>query len=383
MNITGIAFKFLFFTAMTDQALDFEVPFAGEDKAITQINRTSFGTEIKRFSMPDETRDKFIALIDKYDITSWIGITPALPEVNDSGIGKKIGLLTLKTDDGTSHKITFRETENGSEASVEMRKLCFDSTKEELKISEETIYPSLNDCRGIKEEHGPVIGVETSHFSMGMMYGSNQTTTQIVEKVAGKDNTVLVTYKIQAGQSPEASSSKEITSDIFAKVQELSDKENLPAWRYACMDPSIPIDRSMMATDYSARSSVTLCYDDSLITGNPRTRCSIGSTEYYMKTPEEQSIIYKLVDECVAQSGLSEQVKALAMPGPGPNDMFNPLMSGFMGMGMVSPGNQQTQQISEQISNEISNENSEWTCKACGQTGLTGKFCYNCGSSRC
>ena len=82
----------------------------------------------------------------------------------------------------------------------------------------------------------------------------------------------------KAGNEPETSDSRELRSDILAKVQEISDRENLPCWHYACVDPSIPVDRSMMPMDYSSSDCVNIYYDDSLITGCPRIKRTIGES---------------------------------------------------------------------------------------------------------
>ena len=339
MSITGIRYRFIFFSKEMERSNDAEIPFTGDDLTITNMIRSPFGTEIKRYSSSEETVKKFTDLIDKYDITSWIGKTPAAPEVYDDDHTHTASFLTLRFEDGSTEDITFRETteDTGNKAAEEFRVLFFDATKNETMISQEIQYPSLEQCRGIKEEHGPVIALETISSSSGMMMNSNKTITETVEKVKDREGTVLVTIRKKEGNNPEASGSKEISSDIFSKIQELSDKENLPSWNYAQTDPSVPSDMSMMPLDYSSSSNIRIYYDDSLITGCPRVKRTIGKTAQSMGGADVCSAIYDMIGECISRSG-------------------------------ITPENLEA--------------GDSWTCRNCGTSGLTTKFCMECGSPR-
>ena len=236
---------------------------------------------------------RFNDIIAKYNIADWIGKTPAQPQASTTGSTYIVPLMTLHLDDGTDAKITFREADagTGNEAAEDLRKLILWATSDENKISEEKIYPDLETCKRIKEEHGPVIAVETYYSSNGMMMNSNQTVTQLIEKVPGKEGTVKVTVTKKAGQEPEATGSNELESDIFTKIQEISDSENIPGWQYVCRDPSIPVDRSMIPTDFSSSSSLYLYYDDSLITSVPRVKRTIGESARQMGGEETDNKI--------------------------------------------------------------------------------------------
>ena len=236
MTITGIELNLMFCTGSGyNNTIEANIPFTGESLVLTGVKRSEKENEIKKYKLTGETIDGFLALIEKYGITDWIGKEPSVPKAAAGGDMMSAVFLTVNFEDGNKSRITFREVpeETGREAPLAFRKLYFDSASSENLISEETLYPSLKECREIEEEHGPVTAIETGSFTMGMMYGSNETYTQLIEKVEGKEGTVRVTIKRQRGNDPEQTSSKEIRSDIFSKVQEISDKENLPCWHYA------------------------------------------------------------------------------------------------------------------------------------------------------
>lgn len=339
MTITGIRYRFISFSRDNERSNDVEIPFTGDDLTITNVIRSVFGTEVKRYSSSEETVKKFMALIDKYDITGWAGKTPSAPEAYDDDHTHTASFLTLRFEDGTAEDITFREVseDTGNKAAEEFRILFFDSAKNENLISQEKQYPSLEQCRSIKEEHGPVIAVETRSSSSGMMMNSDKTVTETVERVKYREGTVLVTIRKKDGNFPEESGSAEITSDIIKKIQELSDRENLPSWNYAQTDPSAPADPSMMVYDHSSSSCINIYYDDSLITGCPRVKRTIGGAARSMGGAEVEKTIEKLIGDLVNNSGIT--VKA-------------------------------------------SESGGTWTCRNCGTSGLTTKFCMECGSPR-
>lgn len=400
MTITGINYKFIMFSPYSDHISEAVIPFMGDDPVITQTIRESYETTVTKFPLSRETIDQYLALIDEYKITEWIGKTPAAPEVfNDENLHES-SLLTLLFDDGSSAEITFREVpkETGKEAEKRFRILFFASTKNELKLSEEKHYPNLKECREIKEIHGPVVAVETSHFSSGMMYNSNVTVKQKIEKVPGKEGVVLVTVSRKAGNLPEETDCKETSSDILSKVQEISDRENIPGWHYACVDPSIPVDRSMMPLDYSSSSSLNIYYDDSLITGCPRVKRTIGEKACDMGGRETDRTITEMVNECVSKSGAKVEVSTvnpyIAAQYEAGNIPQTPV-NGFTGMGMgmfMNPGLMQQAPASPAEPAPSSTEttgqsqtapasNDTWNC-GCGAKGLTGKFCPECGYPR-
>jgi len=368
MNLLGIVFHFLAVSSFGDRAFSAEIPFTGDDHILLQTELGSFESTVKKYQLSQETVDQFKSLIDKYNILEWIGKPVMPPEIVD-GTNAAVCSLTLRFDDETSADITFRETdkETGEAAAKAFRTLFFDSRKDESLISEEEIYPTIKDCREMKETHGPVVAVETNAFSMGMMYGSNQTTIRTIEKIPDKEGMVLVTVKKQAGNKPEVSESKECASDVLEKIREVSEKENLPCWHYVRRDPSKPDCRPVIM-DYSSSYSISLFYDDSLITGNPKTKRTLEDNISYLGGEEAVKALRELVSNCVATAGISLEMPqmnlfdqtngmplAMAEPAPDFQKMFP---------GMIQPSQATT---------------AEWTCKGCGKTGLTSKFCPECG----
>ena len=387
MTITGIELNLMFCTdSGYNNSIEANIPFTGESLVLTETKRAEHDTEVKKFKLTRETIGDFLALIEKYGITDWIGKEPSAPKAAAGGDMMSACFLTLVFEDGSKGLITFREVpeETGHEAAFAFRKLFFDSIKDEDLILAEPVYPSLKECREIKEEHGPVIAVETGSFTMGMMYGSNETYTQLIEKTG--EGAVRVTIKRQRGNDPEETNSKEISSDIFSKVQEISDKENLPCWYYAAKDPSVPVDYSMRPTDYSASGWIYIYFDDSLITGFPKVKRTISETACDLGGKEVDRTITKLVNECVAASGV--KVDMTPPPFPGKIAMADPnaMPMGTLGMmqimqtGMMA-GVQAGMGTPSETKEPPVSDGGPWDC-SCGAKGLTGKFCSECGYPR-
>lgn len=388
MTITGINYRFTIFSLMMDHTSEAEIPLAGDDLVMTETIRETYQTLIKKFPLSEDTVARYLGLIDKYGITGWVGKTPAAPVVYDDTNTHTISFLTLKFDDGSSADITFREAdaETGKEAAEEFRKLFFDAARDDKKISEETIYPDLKACRNIKEEHGPVVAVETGSSSSGMMMGSNESYYQTVEKIKDKEGYVLVTVKRKRGNGPEVISTEETASDILARVNEISVKENLPGWNYACADPKIPVDTSMIPTDYSSSGWLNIYYDDSLITGCPRAKRTIGEKACKMGGKDVDKTITGMINECVAKSGAKTELPEIN-PFMDPNmppfsTAPNPMM-GYIGMGMAmgAGAGMDTSNTAATLSESVSNPDGSWDC-SCGNKGITGKFCPECGQRR-
>ena len=375
MVLTSIRYVFMIVSPTMDSTLEGRIPLAGNVYEITQYKRDSHETSVKHFKMTQEIEDRYISLIGKYGIEDQAGKIQSEPAVFKDGHSHAVSFLILCYDDGSEKKVAFRETDAScKEAAEEFRKLFFSVTSDENLISETLEYPTLKQCRELKEEHGPVVAVETSFFSSGMMYGSNQSVVQLVEKVEGIDGMVRVTVRKKAGNEPEVSDSRELRSDILAKVQEISDRENIPCWHYACIDPSIPVDRSMMPLDYSSHGCVNIYYDDSLITGCPRIMRTIGESACKMGGKEVDSLLSKMVCDCVTESGVDVKmpdvkIQNFSTMGMGQDPSLTKEFEGIRKAQEAAVGAPAVQK----------DAHGTWTCDECGQAGNTGKFCPNCG----
>ena len=382
MNITGIYYKIVFISVDSDHTfehvMEAEIPFEGDDLSVIQIARESICTTYEKYSQTKDVIDQFKALIEKYNVIDWIGKTPALPKKIECDSRGELSYLTLRFEDGSSATVTFREVpeEIGKEAESEFKKLFFSCIKDEKKISEEETYPTLKECRELKEEHGPVVAIETSTFENGMMYNSNIWRRQTIEKIPDKEGIVRVTLYRKQGDLPEQTDIKEVASDIFTKIQDISDRENLPVWNYAAIDPSLPRE---IVFDYTFNAEINIYYDDSLITGAPRAKRTIGEAACKMGGKEVDKAISMLIRECVAASGANIEISTVnpflapatqgGMPGaPG-------AMPQFMGLGTFMNQTPATD-TSEPA------PTGPWDCP-CGQKGNTGKFCPECGGPRC
>ena len=388
MNITGINYKIVYIsvdsTHTFDHVMEAEIPFEGSDISVTKINRESVYTKLTKYSQTEDIIGQFKALIEKYGITEWIGKTPALPQKIECDGRGNLSYLTLRFDDGTSSTVTFREVpeETGKEASSEFSKLFYECIKDEKQISEEETYPTLNQCRELKEEHGPVVAIETSSFESGMMYNSNIWYTQTIEKVPDKEGVVKVTLKRKQGDLPEQTDSKEVESDIFAKVQEISDRENLPVWNYAALDPSLSRE---IVFDYTFSSNINIYYDDTLVTGASGIKRSIGEAACKMGGSEVDKQLSALIKECVSQSGDKIEVSTAnpylytaAELGSVPQQIP---MTAFMGIGQMQQQIDALNQANAAGQSSKPQDEGPWNC-SCGKTGLTGKFCPECGNPR-
>ncbi len=375
MVLNFIRYVSMIVSPTMDHTIEIRIPLSGDEQEISQYIRDSHETSIKHFKLTQEIKDRYISLIGKYGIEDQAGKIQSEPAVFDDGHTHTVSFLILCYDDGSGKKVAFRDNDAScKEVAEEFRKLFISVTSDENLISESLEYPTLKQCREMKEEHGPVVAVETSFFSSGMMYGSNQSVVQLVEKVEGADGMVRVTVSKKAGNEPEASDSRELRSDILSKVQEISDRENLPCWHYACIDPSIPIDRSMMPMDYSSHGCVNIYYDDSQITGCPRIKRTIRESACKMGGKEVDSLLSKMVCACVIESGVDVKMpdvklRIFSTMGMGQDPS---LTKAFDGMRMAREAAMEAQAVQKDAPGT-------WTCSECGQAGNTGKFCQNCG----
>ena len=145
MTVTSINYKWIIVNTFSDIITEAEIPLTGDDPVITTTVRESYETRIKKYNLSKEDADRYTALIGKYNLTELTGKDNPVPEVSDENSTNVCAMLTLRFDDGSTGKITLWEKPAGlyAEAASEFRLLFFDLTKDDNKISEETVYPSL------------------------------------------------------------------------------------------------------------------------------------------------------------------------------------------------------------------------------------------------
>ena len=68
MAVTGIKYFFMVVSPTMDHTLEGRIPLAGDESEITQYNRDSYKTSVKRFKLTHEIRDRYISLIEKYGL---------------------------------------------------------------------------------------------------------------------------------------------------------------------------------------------------------------------------------------------------------------------------------------------------------------------------
>ncbi len=345
--ITGLNICLTFFSSQSEHSMQAALKLAGDEGVVTKTVRHPFETEKTCYRLRPELKERCRELIERY-VEGKETETEETPKPAEESGMKMAVILTLYPDEGKEETRIFRPGDGGAakEAAEGFRKLFFDLTRDEDKISSEMLYPKLRECRELKESHGPVCGAEYAYYSSGMMYGSNQTTSKLVEKL--DTGRVRVTIRKQAGNMPEEAESGELDSDIIERIQEISDRENIATWEYACIDPSIEVDRGNIPLDYSRSDSVSVYYDDTAITGAARVKRTIGNAACRMGGQEVFDQIRGLVNDAESQSGIQ-----LAMPQFGP--FRNP-----MAPQAAAPG--------------------QWLC-SCGASN-EGKYCSNCGMKK-
>ena len=385
-DIVSLNFRFInVLTSTFVHTREVDFPLAGNDIIMTEFERDSYDSTVKKYSASPEVLDQVRSILEQYDITGWIGKPSAPPKLIDEDRGGTVNLLYIRFKDDNEELITFRETpdETGREAAFALRRLILDSLTDENLISSEKVYPKLSECKKLREEHGPVCCVESRYFSTGMMAFSNLTIVQTIEMAGPK---LKITRKEQRGKEPEKVSCAEIDSDILDRIQAISDVENLPVWNYAAIDPD-KLYRNDGIMDYVPPScDIDIYYDDTPVTGIRRVKCSIGDAVCKLGGKEIYASISDLIHEAMEKAGLIQETAPpkLDMPmgmatsaGWGPFGGMNAALQAqaAAASGFVS------QSSSQSTVGTAPANNGTWTC-TCGSVNTTN-FCPNCGGARC
>ncbi|MCR4793188.1 MAG: hypothetical protein K5871_10580 [Lachnospiraceae bacterium] len=386
-DIVSINFRIINILSSFIHTKDIEIPFAGDDIVITESERDIHDSSVKKYSASAELADQVRSVFEQYDITGWPGKPSALPKVIDEDRGGTINLLFIRFSDDCEELVTFRETpdETSREAGMTLRRLILDSLKEENLLSAETVYPKLSECKKIHEEHGPICRIESHYFSTGMMAFSNLTIDVTIE--AAGPGIIKVTRREQRGNEPEQIKSAETDSDIMDRLQAISDEENLPVWTYVAIDPEKFCRNDGMMDYFPPSCDITIYYDDTLVTGISKVRCSIGDAVCRLGGREVYGRISDLIAEATEKAGLIQESAPPKMAMP--MEMATATAWGpFGGMNLAAMAAQQKATVAGFVLQTPTQGNadaatatgSSWTC-TCGSVNTT-RFCPNCGGAR-
>ncbi len=362
MNISEIVFELDIASQYNFSAKTITVPMVCTGDAVITERQRIDSVTVKTYKLTPEIVEQIAGLIAEEKLTDEIGKeAPAADPERKVSVSH---ILTIRFEDGSEGIVKTGNLE-------ELRKLLIGITGKAELIEEKEEYPTLKQCIStIHEEHGPVCGIEAGFSSSGMMAGSNEDITKLVEDIG--DGKVRITITKRYGLDFKTiSDTKEITSDIISKVQKISDRENLPAWYYASKDPKIPMDPSMIVYDYSSSHSVTVIYDDTKITGMKERRM-IGHVAREQGGNEVSKMLIGLVNEAENASGIG-----ISKPVAAPLFDATRMQPGMPGMAMCDPSKSTIQFPGIQPPSA----DGEWFCTECG-TKNTGKFCCECGMKR-
>ena len=173
-------------------------------------------------------------------------------------------------------------------------------------------YPTLEEVRAVKEEHGRLVSAEWSAFSGGMMMNSSvQDSMRLYRNEKGA---AMLQTKHRQAYTEENEKLYWVDETIMRRMENLIRRENLAAWAKLRKKPE-----AFQQTDYSYSSSLTLCFDDAPLR---RKTEGMGRRQIDLAAAREQGgdavidEILSLFKRC-AQPGrlISEVSRKLAGPG--------------------------------------------------------------------
>ena len=222
----------------------------------------------------------------------------------------------------------------------------------------ENEYPSVKQLRKLQEDHGPLIEVLWSNYSSGMMMGSVARSSIRIYRENGE---VRVMNRDMRVYEPEYTSVYEADEGLLEKLQNISDRENLPLWGLLKADPQ----KTLQVLDYSSVSTITLTYDDCQIGDRlPLTVCFSWEAVRQQNATDVWGEIVDILRRGIDPLRLLESRKEK-------NPYRNPFTSLFNG-----------QRGSDAADKKAVAKDGGWQCPECGAEGNTGKFCAECGSRR-
>lgn len=210
--------------------------------------------------------------------------------------------------------------------------------------------PSLEEVRAKEENHGPLTEVQWSTSRSGMMRGDLSRSSLRLYRENGEGR--LTSADMPAFKA-ETIRTYSVGDEVFRKMQELADRENLAAWSFLKPDP----EKQLFAYDVSVSTDISLTFDDSSLGAKYPVTRSIGREAAVMAGGEEVwDEVHDLLSSCVVPENL---IRTDTKANP-----YSPLT------GKYGAGPAETAPAAD----------GTWTCPECGKTGNTTKFCPECGT---
>ena len=217
--------------------------------------------------------------------------------------------------------------------------------------------PTLEEVLAKEETHGPLKEAEWHYYSSGMMMGDVSRYSMKLFRENGEGR--LIREEMKAFQ-PKTVSVYSVGDEVFERLQELTDQENLAAWSFLRVDP----EKQMIVLDLSRSETISLTFDDTSAGGFSSELRTIDREAVTQQGEEAEKVwnaAYQILQDCAQPEKL---LKTETFPNP-----YVP-SAGNGGGEEGKSGSTKTPAPGA------------WICPTCGYDENTGKFCSNCGSRR-